>query len=263
MMATLPQFKQRQLARTVSRRGSSDIERLAKQYKTSIEALTADYERASAENTRKMQEQMAPFEASMAQYKSALDDYTANVLTPYQQASDKFSKDATAYAQQESAYAAELAQIASGARDRTSRSYEAKVGRQGSYDIYDFFIDDPFTGKRLPLHGPEGVVNNPKKYGFDAVLLPPEIGQRGKPIYGFRPLPSTPEPGAAPVAPQKPAAFAMEMPKAPTITQVDEAPFAAKKEQALSDFNREVGERRAAKMTAATRRSARPLLQGA
>lgn len=255
-MATLPQFKQRQLAR----RSSSDIERLAKQYKASIESLAGDYERASAENKRKMQEQMAPFEASMAQYKSALDQYTTNVLTPYQQASEKFARDAAAYAQQESEYAKELAEIASGARNRISKRYEAKFRSQSlGYDVWDFFIDDPFTGKRLPLLGPEGVLDNPKKYGFESVEGTGRLDNN----YIFTPLPSTPEPGAAPVAPQKPAAFAMEMPKAPTFTQIDEAPFAAKRQQAESEFKRELGERRAAKMTAATRRSARPLLQGA
>jgi len=41
-MATLPQFKQRQIAR----RSTSDIDRLAKQYKSSIDAITGEYQTA-------------------------------------------------------------------------------------------------------------------------------------------------------------------------------------------------------------------------
>ena len=41
-MATLPQFKQRQIAR----RKTSDIDRLAKQYKANIDALTGEYQTA-------------------------------------------------------------------------------------------------------------------------------------------------------------------------------------------------------------------------
>jgi hypothetical protein len=260
-MATLPQFRQRQLARMTSRR-TSNIDRLAKQYARSVESMTSDYERMSAENARKMNEQMAPFEASMAKYKTALDEYTTNIAMPYQRASEQFSKDAATYAQKEAAYASELAQIATGSRNKTARSYEAVAGKQGSYEIYDFFVNDPNTGQRIPLQGPQGVIQNPSMYGYDYVLTPAESGNRGTNIYTFVPKPSSPDPGQAPVAPKKPAEFAMEMPKAPDITQFDGSDFEAKRSQLESEFKREVGERRAARMNVTRRGTARPLLQG-
>lgn len=243
-------------------RRTSDIDRLARQYSASVESMTSDYERAFAENARRMQEQMAPFEASMAKYKTALDEYTANIAMPYQQASEKFAQEAATYAQKESAFASELAQIATGARNKTARSYEAKVGKQGSYEIYDFFVNDPTTGQRIPLHGAQGVLQNPSKYGYDYVLTPVESGNRGTNIYTFVPRPTTPEPGPAPVAPEKPAPFAMEMPKTPTIAPFDDTEFAQKRVELESQFQREVGERRASRLNVTRRRTARPLLQG-
>ena len=58
-MATLPQFKQRQLAR----RSTSDIDRLTKQYKANIDALTGEYQTAFTGYQAGVAEKMKPFEA--------------------------------------------------------------------------------------------------------------------------------------------------------------------------------------------------------
>jgi hypothetical protein len=99
---------------------------------------------------------------------------------------------------------------------------------------------------------------NPNKYGFSEVLSPVEIGQRGSNNYLFRPLPE----GKAPVAPDKPAAFAGVKPESPDIGEFDTSQFAAKKTEAENTFKREVGERKAAKLGAVSRKVARPLLSG-
>jgi hypothetical protein len=67
-MATLPQFKQRQIAR----RSTSDIDRLAKQYKSSVDSLTGEYQTAFTGYQSGVAEKMKPFEAQMATYKDSL-----------------------------------------------------------------------------------------------------------------------------------------------------------------------------------------------
>lgn len=58
--------------------------------------------------------------------------------------------------------------------------------------------------------------------------------------------------------PELPAA-----PEAPQIGKFDDTQFAAKKEQAQTTLQRELGERRASKLGAVSRRTSRPMLQGA
>jgi hypothetical protein len=50
---------------------------------------------------------------------------------------------------------------------------------------------------------------------------------------------------------------------APTVEAFDSGEFAAKKEEVEGRFKRELGERRAAKMGAVSRKATRPMLQGA
>lgn len=59
------------------------------------------------------------------------------------------------------------------------------------------------------------------------------------------------------VKPQAPAT-----PVAPEIGQFDDSQFQARRQQLSTDMSRELGERRAAKLSAVTRRGSRPMLQG-
>lgn len=52
-------------------------------------------------------------------------------------------------------------------------------------------------------------------------------------------------------------------PQAPEIGQFDDSGFAARKQQLQTDLQREVGERRASRLGAVSRRSSRPMLRGA
>lgn len=61
--------------------------------------------------------------------------------------------------------------------------------------------------------------------------------------------------GISPTAP--------EVPTAPTLPEFDTSPFEEKKKLAEESFKREVGERKAGKLTAVSKRSARSLLSGA
>lgn len=192
-MATIPQFKVKQMAR----RSSSDLDRLASQFRQGVDQLTGEYEASFGQFQRQRAEQLAPFEAEMAQYRNvAMPAYEA-AAAQYQQALD--------------AYNAQLKAIE--ADPVTARTERVMVGRN-------------WYGK--------------KKYADVTVYDP-------KPIPKFEAVkPTTP---TAPTMPQ--------------LAEFNAAPFEQRKAALQEQFSRETGERRASRLTAASRKSARPLLQGA
>ena len=197
-MATLPQFKQRQIAR----RSTSDIERLSKQYKSSIDALTGDYQTAFTGYQAGVTEKMKPFEAQMAQYKeSLLPTYEAQKAA-YQKSLDDYNAVLADLAKDPVTAKVGTAEV------RSSNPVKALLGKK---DTVSFEYFEP------------------------------------KPIPKFT--------GTAPIAP--------EVPTAPTIEEFDSSQFVAKKTEAESTLKREIGERKAAKLGAVSRKATRPLLSGA
>jgi hypothetical protein len=197
-MATLPQFKQRQIAR----RSTSDIDRLAKQYKSNIEALTGEYQTAFTGYQAGVAEKMKPFEAQMATYKES--------LLP---------------------------------------TYEAqKAAYQKSLDDYNAVLADLAKDPVIARTGIKAVTSsNPLKR---------VLGKKDYIEYEYfeqKPIPQFKE--TAPVAP--------EIPVAPAIGEFDSSQFEAKKAEAEGTFKREIGERRAAKLGAVSRKMVRPMLRGA
>jgi hypothetical protein len=197
-MATLPEFKKRQIAR----RSTSDIERLAKQYKSSIDALTGEYQTAFTGYQAGVAAKMKPFEAQMATYKeSLLPTYEAQKAV-YQKSLDD--------------YTATLAELEKNpviprtttAEVRSSNPIKALFGKKDTITL------EYFEPKEIPK---------------------------------FK--------ETAPVAP--------EIPTAPTIEEFDSSQFVAKKTEAESTLKREIGERRAAKLGAVSRKMVRPMLRGA
>ena len=190
-MATLPQFKQRQIAR----RSTSDIDRLAKQYKSSVDALTGEYQTAFTGYQAGVTEKMKPYEAQMATYKESLLPTSEAQTALYKQKLDDYNML--------------LADIA---KNPT--------------------IEVPYvpTGKKIIK-----------------VIGPPPTQFVPKPIPKFT--------ETAPVAP--------DIPVSPTVEPFDSTQFEAKKTEAEGTFKREVGERRAAKIGAVSRKATRPLLSGA
>jgi hypothetical protein len=197
-MATLPQFKQRQLAR----RSTSDIDRLAKQYKSSVDALTGEYQTAFTGYQAGVAEKMKPFEAQVAQYKES--------LLP---------------------------------------TYEAqKAAYKKSLDDYNAVLADL---EKDPVIARTGVKEVTSSHPLKWVL-----GKKDYIEYEYfeqKPIPKFKE--TAPVAP--------EIPVAPAIEEFDSSQFTAKKAEAEGTFKREIGERRAAKLGAVSRKATRPMLSGA
>ena len=198
-MATLPQFKQRQLAR----RSTSDIDRLAKQYKANIDALTGEYQTAFTGYQAGVAEKMKPFEAQMATYKESL-------LPTYE-------AQKAAYQKRLDDYNALLADIEANPVTPMTGIKETQVARWGLFGLAGYETKrEPFT------------------------------------YYAPKEIPTFTE--TAPALPQAPTA--------PTIEEFDASQFGAKKAEAESVFKREVGERRAAKLGAVSRKATRPMLQG-
>jgi hypothetical protein len=198
-MATLPQFKQRQIAR----RSTSDIDRLAKQYKSSIDAITGEYQTAFTGYQTGVAEKMKPFEAELATYKeSLLPTYEAQ-KTSYQKNLENYNKL--------------LADIEANPVTEATGYKQVKKPRYGLFGLAGYnTVNEPFT-----------------------YYIPKEI------------------PKFTETAPTPPAT-----PMAPTVEAFDSGEFAAKKEEVEGRFKRELGERRAAKIGAVSRRMTRPLLQG-
>ena len=198
-MATLPQFKQRQIAR----RSTSDIDRLAKQYKSAVEQITGEYTTAFTGYQANVAEKMKPFEAELATYKeSLLPTYEAQ-KTSYQKKLEDYNKL--------------LADLEANPVTEATGYKQVKKPRYGLFGLAGYrTVNEPFT-----------------------YYIPKEIPKFTE---------TAPTPPATPIA--------------PTVEAFDSGEFAAKKEEVESRFKRELGERRAAKIGAVSRRMTRPLLQG-
>lgn len=191
-MATLPQFKLRQLAR----RRSSDVDRLSTQFRQNVESLTGEYETAFQQYQKQRAEKMMPFEAEMERYRTVSMPAYEAATTSYKQALD--------------AYNVQLKEI-------EANPFIERVERQ--------MVGRNWRGK--------------KKYADVTV-------------YEERPIPKFDA-----VKPELPVA-----PTAPVIEEFNAAPFEGKKSALQQEFSREVAERRAGRLSAASRKTARPLLQG-
>lgn len=148
-MATLPQFKQRRLAR----RAGSDITRLANQFSTGINSLTDEYQRAFNTYRAGVEEKMAPFQA-------ALDQYQTRDMPAYEAAKADYQKQLDAYNAQLKALEADPV---------TARTERVFVGRTwyGKRQYEDMTFYDP---KPIPKF-------EAKKPELPAAPQAPEIGQ--------------------------------------------------------------------------------------
>ena len=202
-MATLPQFKQRQIAR----RSTSDIDRLAKQYKSNMDAITGEYQTAFTGYQAGVAEKMKPFEEQMKTYRESLLPTYESQKNLYKQKLDSYNEVLA---------------------DLEKNPVVEKSGTR--------LIENPMWN---PMSTTE--------YTGPMYFEEPYTYYEEKPIPKFTDK-----------APETPV-----LPIAPEVAAFDSTQFEAKKGQAESEFKRELGERRAAKLGAVSRKGARPLLSGA
>lgn len=212
--------------RSLQRRGSSDIDRLAKQYQKDIAALTGDYEQSFMGAQAEREKQMEP-------YNLAVEKYRTEVLPTFERQSQDFQKRLSEYEKS-------LADIEKNPYEdqkiRGKFRYET-LSKAGSADPYEwgYVIDGQWrSAKNLP----QGYVE--EREGGDFALK-----QKAVPTFTEK----------APVAPTAP-----EMPE---LAGFDETSFQTRRGELETGFKREVGERKAARQRAVSRKTARPLLQGA
>ena len=194
-MATLPEFKQRKLAR----RSTSDIGRLAEQYKSSIAGITGEYEKSFKTYQAGVAEKMRPYEAQVAQYKDVAVPTYESQQAAYKSNLDKYNKVVESIK-------ADPITVTTGYREQKKTNYQGWLFGQTEQVPYEIY-----TPKAIPK--------------FEEV---------------------------APKAP--------DIPVAPDVGSFDQTAFDEKRKEVEGSFKREIGERRAAKIGAVSRKMTRPLL---
>lgn len=107
--------------RMLQRRRTTDIDRLAQQYKRNIEAMTGEYQTSFAQYQSRVAEQMKPFEEQMAKYKAA-------DLPAYEAAKAQ-------YEQQLDAYTQKLKELEADPVVKRTGTYQEKVPRWGLFGL--------------------------------------------------------------------------------------------------------------------------------
>ena len=223
-------------------RRMSDIERLAREYSKNVQAMTGQYEQSYADYQKNVATQMAPYEAEVARYQQELmptyETQAANYktrLSQYQQALKDFEQN----------------KVVEWVPANVAATTTSRRGRVSSYIDVPTWFEDYNRSKYMPSGE-----SYSGRLGAEMMIarggLP--LKQEGGTFYLGR-LAQLPErlSEKAPTAPSAPVR--------PEIKEFDTSAFAAKKAEAETTFKREVGERKAARLGAVSRRATRPMLQ--
>jgi hypothetical protein len=207
-------------------RRMTDIDRLAEQYNRSINELTGQYETSFSDYQKQVSQQMAPFEEAAAKYRT-------ETLPTYERQLQDFQKRMSAYQQS----LAEIEKNPFEAQKIRGSFRHQNIKKAGSADPYEwgYVIDGTWRSARAL---PEGYVE--EKEGGEFAL-------KKKAIPTF-----TEKAPTAPTAPTVSGAAAF-----------DSSQFEQRRGQLQEELGRELGERRAGKLAAVSRRSRRPMLQEA
>lgn len=217
-------------------RRMTDIDRLAQQYTRSINELTGQYETSFGDYQKQVAQQMAPFEEASAKYKT-------EVLPTYE-------RQAADYRARLGQYQSQLEDIQKNPSEMINAPFR-QTGRSGRV----YTIDGREYGER----------NLPEGYFIEAVVTGKAdrknrsgqvIGQSD--VTEDRLFRTKTLPGFTEKAPMAPTA-----PTAPEVAGFDASQFEQRRGQLQEEYGREVGERRAGRLAAVSRRSRRPMLQGA
>ena len=243
-----------------TRRRTGDITRLAQTYAQNVEALTQDYERAFGQFTQQREAQLAPYEQAVAQYQSAFDVYQQQAQG-YQQRLEDFQRRAASYENLMQSYVVDksgsLVRIGAPMGD-FSPYYEILGGSPVNLPENAWFSD------RFPSRVfRSGVLPSNIQFVQTGTQMFGKVRQNvgyfkyagaTQPYESFARTPPAPFTEQVPVAPTAP--------QAPQLSEFDAAQFETRRTQLESEFQRELGERRGARLSAVSRRQARPLLQG-
>ena len=207
-----------------AKRKTSDIQRLAKQYQSQSTGLTGEYETAFAGYQKSAAEQLAPFEQAMRQYQEVENPAYESSKSAYEERLKQFNESLSSF------------------QPKTKVNAPFKLNldllKGTSEQIWD--VD----GKKISTK------NLPS--GYSAEVAPKGTRDRFYDLYKDNPVPTFTE--KAPSAPTAPTA--------PKIDPFNEEPFTKKREELETTYQRELAERKSARLGAARRGSTRPMLQG-
>ena len=214
-------------------RRMSDIERLAQQYSKDAKAMGSEYQTSFADYQKKVAAQMAPYESDLEKYKVDMSAYQSQ---------------AAAYQQRLDAYQKALADFPTSTGTKVGVSRQS--GRQG--DV--FIIDGAVYNAKGDLP-----VNYYAKERYETRMEYPRHSPARpyQALVGYDLYKKTPPGEFAEKAPKAPSA-----PTKPEIAEFDQSTFEAKSKELGQTYQREVGERKSARLAAVSRSSRRPLLQG-
>lgn len=209
-------------------RRQSDITRLATQYKSQMDALSSQYQTEFDAYQKRVGEMTSGYEAKVSDYTAKLDAYEANVRKPYQTALASYLEKLKAF----------------NANPYTSFTISTSYGYRRRSD-----------GGGLEYGNFIGGLT-PQEYANQLGLVSATATQHGYTrnytISGMKAFTES--------APAKPAQFTEELPTAPQIEAFDNTNFEQGSAAAGLTYQREVSERKSARLNAVRRGASGGLL---
>jgi hypothetical protein len=208
--------------RMMMRKGS-DLTRLAEQFKKNIETSTGEYESAFSAYQKQREEAMAPYEVASKEYREIQMPAYESAKAAYEERLNKFNEALSNF------------------QSKTKVSAPFKLG------------GDLLKGTVEQIWNIDGgkISSNKLPSGYSIEVAPKGTKDRFYDLYKDNPVPTFSE--RAPSAPSAP--------QAPQIAGFDETKFEQKRGQIQQEFQREVGERKGARLAVVGRRGSRPLMQ--
>ena len=198
---------------------------------------TSSIERLSRQYQEQIKNITGEYETSFANYTKK----RAEAMAPFESATEQYKKDYATYESNVSGYKGRLGE------------YQAKleeIKKNPTETVSFYYQKDPRNPSFQQLVVPgvgtfKGVAGTELPSGYS-------MDYGSNTLYRAKTLPAFTE--KAPTAPERPVA--------PKIPEFEANPFEEKKAQAEEVFKRETAERKAARLSAVSRKETRPLLQG-
>lgn len=208
------------------------------QKKVSARRKTSDIERLANQFNTDIGAVTSDYETAFADYTKKRDE----VMAPYNAAVDTYKKDFSLYEESLAKYKNNL------------NAYTTQLENYQNNPVVA--ITAPH--RNITRNGYRGMIITGVEYQldgnwYDRNNLPDGYTYESGQLYKTQKAPTFTE--KAPTAP--------ESPTAPTVADFDSTQFEQKKAALETNFKREVAERKSARLGAVSRKSARPLLQGA
>lgn len=206
-------------------RKSSDLTRLAEQFKKDIEKSTGEYESAFAGYQKQREEAMAPYEIASKQYKEIQMPAYESAKAAYEEKLNKFNEALS--------------------------GFQPKAKIEAPFRLSLDLLNPKKAPEQIWTIDGKKISSSNLPEGYSVEVAPAGTKNRFYDLYKDNPVPTFSE-----KAPSAPSA-----PQAPQIAGFDETQFEQKRTQLQQGFQREVGERKGARLAVVGRRGARPLMQ--